>query len=665
MKIRFTNLALALAIALGTTQFATAQRNCSTIEHDALLAAQHPDVRLKHAEIENQAIRYAQDLKGGRVEATTVTIPVVVHVVYNTAAQNVSDAQIQSQIAVLNEDFAKLNADAALTPAVYAGRAANTNIQFCLARTSPTGSASTGILRVSTTRTSFSTNDDMKRSTTGGSNPWDATRYLNIWVCNMGGGILGYAQFPGGPAATDGVVILTSAFGRTGFVSAPFNKGRTGTHEVGHWLNLRHIWGDATCGNDQVNDTPTQSGPNYGCPTFPRITCSNVTGDMSMNYMDYTDDACMYMFSNDQATRMNALFATGGARSGFPSSTACGTVVPPTICEVPAGLNTSAISTTSATFNWASVTGAASYAFEYKPASATIWQAVSTTATSATVTGLVANTAYNWRVSSVCGGTLGSSAFSTEVNFSSLAIPTTTYCTTGGNSTADEWLAFVGLGAINNTTGGQNTAGYVDYTALSAALVRNANASISYRVGFRAGYTSTEYYRVWIDYNQDGDFADAGELVVSRSSGSAATLSSTFKVPTTALTGRTRLRVSMKYGSLPTNCGAYTYGQTEDYSVVISANRESSIATSIAPSVAPNPASDALVLKATLPQESASAQIQLLTLKGQQLYNAESDAATLTEGFIVPVAQMPAGMYLLRISSSNGFTKTIKVQVAH
>ncbi len=129
-----------------------------------------------------------------------------------------------------------------------------------------------------------------------------SSSYLNIWVGNLGGGLLGYAQFPGGAAATDGVVLLNGTVGGPGALgtAAPYNRGRTATHEIGHWLNLRHIWGDSNCGNDFVADTPTQQAAlNFGCPSFPQISCSNgPNGEMYMNYMDYTDDACMYMFSD-------------------------------------------------------------------------------------------------------------------------------------------------------------------------------------------------------------------------------------------------------------------------------------------------------------------------------------------------------------------------------
>ena len=233
----------------------------------------------------------------------TVTIPVYVHVIYNTSNQNISDAQINSQIDVLNEDFGATNTDTNLVPAEFAGLIADSDITFTLA----------GVTRKSSSRTSWGTNDAMKFASNGGVDVVDPANALNIWVCNIGGGILGYAQFPGGSASTDGIVVSPQYFGRTGFLSAPFDKGRTTTHEVGHWLNLRHIWGDGRCNRDDfVADTPTSDRPNYGCPTYPTVHCRDT--DMTMNYMDYVDDACMNMFSLGQKDRMRALFASGGAR---------------------------------------------------------------------------------------------------------------------------------------------------------------------------------------------------------------------------------------------------------------------------------------------------------------------------------------------------------------
>ena len=151
----------------------------------------------------------------------------------------------------------------------------------------------------------------------------DCDNYLNIWVGNLTSGILGYSSVVGGPKERDGVTIQFTALGTTGTVLAPFNKGRTATHEIGHWLNLIHTWGDADCGDDQVADTPPQKGPNRGCPSAVRNTCgSGAYGDMYMNYMDFTDDACLNIFTLGQRDRMRSLFVPGGVRYKLLASTA-------------------------------------------------------------------------------------------------------------------------------------------------------------------------------------------------------------------------------------------------------------------------------------------------------------------------------------------------------
>jgi hypothetical protein len=230
-------------------------------------------------------------------------------VVQKTSAQNISDGQIQSQIDVLNRDFRKTNPDVASVPAVFAPLAADARIEFELATTDPSGAATNGITRTKTSANSFSDDNAVKAASSGGADAWPRDAYLNIWVCELNtNGLLGYAQFPGGPSATDGVVILHSAFGTTGTAAAPFNLGRTATHEIGHFLNLRHIWGDdgnGCSGDDFVVDTPNAAASNRGTPAFPHVTCSNgPNGDLFMNYMDYTDDVAMFMFTAGQVLRM-------------------------------------------------------------------------------------------------------------------------------------------------------------------------------------------------------------------------------------------------------------------------------------------------------------------------------------------------------------------------
>ena len=284
-------------------------RGCAAMEVLEENMKDDPSLKDKMDEIEKHTKDYEKKQKNGRVGATgTLIIPVVVNVLYSNANENISAEQIQSQIDVLNKDFSATNSDLSLVPSAFSSAVSNLEIQFVLS----------SVVRKASTKTSWGTRDAMKNAKKGGIDPTTPTTKLNIWVCNIGGGILGYAQFPGGSSATDGIVIGPQYFGNTGFVSAPYDKGRTATHEVGHWLNLRHIWGDASCGSDLVTDTPTQQTSNFGCPAFPHVTCSNgPNGDMFMNYMDYTDDLCMYMFSGGQKTRTRAIFAVGGARASF------------------------------------------------------------------------------------------------------------------------------------------------------------------------------------------------------------------------------------------------------------------------------------------------------------------------------------------------------------
>jgi hypothetical protein len=281
-------------------------RTCGAPEvHYRLL--ENREYQTNRIRIELNVRRFTTEGAIGR--AGTVTIPVVVHVVYGTAVQNISDAQIHSQIDVLNLDYRALNTDRTKVPSVWTGLVADANVQFALATTDPTGNPTTGITRTQTTASSFSTDDGVKSAATGGADPWPSDKYLNIWVCNLGGGLLGYAQFPGGPPPTDGVVILFTAFGTSGTATAPFDLGRTATHEIGHWLDLIHIWGDKLdcTGTDLVADTPTQQAPNYGKPTFPHVSCGNgPNGDMFMNYMDYVDDDSMVMFTQGQIVRVRA-----------------------------------------------------------------------------------------------------------------------------------------------------------------------------------------------------------------------------------------------------------------------------------------------------------------------------------------------------------------------
>lgn len=322
MKTRLALLAGGILLTLGCNKssthvpeeiapqddFTPTMRQCSSYEVLQQQLAEDPQLQARMDAIEAFTDRLVNNPDQNRMlPGGTIEIPVVVNVLYRTAAENISDAQIQSQIDVLNEDYSATNADYNRTSTYNTVKSGDVNVRFVLDR----------VIRKSTSKSSWSTNDAMKKNAQGIA-PTSPTTKLNLWVCNLGGGILGYAQFPGGSSATDGVVIDNNAMGRTGTAAAPFNKGRTATHEVGHWLNLRHIWGDATCGNDQVGDTPLHNTANYGCPAAGhKSTCTGQPVEMTMNYMDYTDDACMYMFTLGQKSRMQAVFASGGPRNSF------------------------------------------------------------------------------------------------------------------------------------------------------------------------------------------------------------------------------------------------------------------------------------------------------------------------------------------------------------
>lgn len=308
------------------------RRKCATMNVHRRLAAVDPEYRRGRRDLELETRQFIARYAAHGLRTGVVRIPVVVHVISHTAVQNISDAQIQSQLDVLNADYRRANADAGSVPSVFAGVAADARIEFALAVRDPNCGATTGITRTNTTITGFTgvsaSDERMKSTALGGHDPWDVTKYLNMWTVNYTDQTLGYGTFPAMPANIQGLVCDYRAFGTVGAASgnAPYNLGRTATHEVGHWLNLLHIWGDdnpspgGICsGSDECGDTPNQGTENYGTPAFPHVTCSNgPNGDMFMDYMDYVDDVAMFMFSQDQATRMNAALSI--ARSGILAS---------------------------------------------------------------------------------------------------------------------------------------------------------------------------------------------------------------------------------------------------------------------------------------------------------------------------------------------------------
>ncbi len=311
----------------------------------------------------------------GKTQMLNYTIPVIVHVIHGGQAvgtfPNLAQGQINSQITVLNQDFAGTGLNNANLPAVFASAKANTGVSFCLAQKDPNGVtlAEPGIERINyiskgwnnPAGAAYNTPTTFQNYVNGTIKPgsiWDPTRYMNIWITdeNAATGLLGYATFPAGtgltgigPAfgtiTTDGLWCWSKAFGSNsifpgGTYDPTYNKGRTATHEIGHWVGLRHIWGDGTCLTDYCTDTPPAQTSNFGCPTHPYklgVCSGNTTGEMTMNFMDYTDDPCMYIFTNDQNLRIQTAMASGTFRSLLSTSAA-------TLCTIAPQTPTAAFS---------------------------------------------------------------------------------------------------------------------------------------------------------------------------------------------------------------------------------------------------------------------------------------------------------------------------------
>ncbi|MFZ9661626.1 MAG: M43 family zinc metalloprotease [Chitinophagaceae bacterium] len=318
-----TSIVFALLLHIATY----AQKNCGTSAYQERIQMEYPDM-LSNLKTNVSLSAYGIASSSETISRTAITIPVVVHIVYYNESENISNEQVASQIEALNRDFNRLNADFSKVPSVFSSLSGVSEIRFELAKVDPNGRATSGITRTKSSRALWTNDDKIKSAANSGVTPWDSKSYLNIWVSNLAAGLVGYSSAPGSPAEKDGVVIRYNAFGTLGSVSAPYNAGRTAVHEIGHWLNLKHIWGESQCGSDEVDDTPQQRTYSQGCPNFPKINTScptaNPNGEMFMNFMDFSNDDCMMMFTEGQIKRMRLLFGAGGVRSSILVSKALG-----------------------------------------------------------------------------------------------------------------------------------------------------------------------------------------------------------------------------------------------------------------------------------------------------------------------------------------------------
>lgn len=318
MKIR---LILALLTIILVEQL-SAQRACSTFTYQQQQILKDPSLKDRMDAVETftkKALAASANTQARLDQTFVIKIPVVVHILYHEPDEDISDSRVMEQIEALNRDFRRQNPDTVNTPEYFKSVAADCAIEFQLATSDPTGVSTSGIIHKYTPITDWDDDDKMKFSSEMGDDGWDPQSYLNIWVCNVRK-VVGYSSIVGGPENVDGIVVAFGAFGETNTL-AGYDKGRTAVHEVGHWLNLKHLWGDADCGDDFVDDTPKQSTYTTGCPSGIKISCDNApNGNMYMDYMDFTNDACMNMFTEGQKERMRALFEPGGARYSILSS---------------------------------------------------------------------------------------------------------------------------------------------------------------------------------------------------------------------------------------------------------------------------------------------------------------------------------------------------------
>lgn len=325
-KQLFMSRVVSLCIFLFASIQLFAQKECVSASYQEELLKMQPSAGQRIATANTFLNTYRPEIMmsgagSGPVTVPVITIPVVVHVLYKDAYQNISDEQVLSQIDVLNKAFNLQHADTGRIPSYFRDLAANCRIEFRLAKIDPKGRATNGIVRKSTWVTMYGIDDRIKYSDQGGDDAWDSDKYLNIWVGNLAGSMVGYSSPIGGPKDRDGIAVKPTAFGTKGIASAPYHLGKTVVHEVGHWLGLRHIWGDAACGDDLVDDTPKQRTSNKGCPSGIKAGCDNTAyGENYQNYMDLTSDDCMLMFTVGQMNRMRSSFAPGGPRHGILSS---------------------------------------------------------------------------------------------------------------------------------------------------------------------------------------------------------------------------------------------------------------------------------------------------------------------------------------------------------
>ncbi|PWI30035.1 hypothetical protein DI383_09795 [Flavobacteriaceae bacterium LYZ1037] len=647
---------------------------CGSTEYERALQAKFP-YRETTEEFESWLAPKVEETKAllANGRGSTITIPIVFHVLTDgSGADNISEALIQAQLDQLNIDFGNMD------NSPYA-QAVDTDVRFCLAQQDPNGLAMSenGINRVldygDAGQSQGSMDGGIKQAT-----QWDPTRYLNVWVANLGGGLLGYAQFPtgagipmypGGPSNTDGVVVLNSSVGSEAMpnpAGGAYARGRTLTHEIGHWIGLHHIWGDGGCSvDDYCADTPAASGSNFGCATGVD-SCTGDGPDMVENYMDYSDDTCMNTFTNDQKTRILAVMANSPNRMTLVTSNAC---QPAMVYDLDGRLNIEDLNIVDCSTQ--SLTP-----------DVRLTNAGNNTLTSATISYyLDADTPvnYNWSGSLDINEfeiislpeiitTSGAHTFyvelsapngGTDMNTSNdNASESNTFnggaCVSIGNET-DTYLTsttgvvFNTISNLNNNPGGDN--GYSDFTGLSTDIAREESYDLTVNIDTDGNWPCIT--TVWIDWNQNCSFDDAGEEYdlgggtgLSNQPTSNSPLAIT--VPSDAVLGNTTMRVTTKYFSAATSCENNHDAEVEDYSVNVLGSLSVDEFGLNSIGIYPNPTSNVLTIKAT--NNNVPDAYAVYNMLGQVvLSNKISTQADLT----INTSSLSNGMYFIKVSKES------------
>ncbi|RSK39696.1 M43 family zinc metalloprotease [Mangrovimonas spongiae] len=662
-----------LVLLFFTTSFVNAQEKslnidkCFTDTYNASLLETHPNMmgsetfrqqlNTKIEALNNNATHRNQN-------RVVITIPLVVHVLHNGepigSGPNITDAQVISQVTVLNEDYRMMTG----TPGESTVGGVDVEVEFVLAQRTPDGCPTNGINRVNICQDGTNQSDVQYWKT---QTSWDPSSYMNMWSSKYVGdlnGILGYAQFPGGPGNTDGVSSSYNYFGSSDYddgtfqLSPPFDKGRTMTHEVGHYLGLYHTFqGGCTVPGDEVDDTPAVDEPNYGCPTG-HTSCGTI--DMIENYMDYTDDACMNTFTQGQKDRVQAVLATFTNRSTLATSNgadplpdvatdaaveientniSCGTEVNPIIKITNWGTST----LTSATITY-DIDGGTSSTYNWTGSLAAGASELVSLETLTPTTG-----SHDLNVSITASG--DARACNNDSTTCFTLTGTAGPCTSIGNETDGYFTGVTGvsfntISNLNNQPFGD--VGYSDFTSLSTDVNQESSYDLTVYVDTDGDYPVGTM--VWIDWNQNCSFNDPGEEYnlgvaqnVSNGQPDGSPLSIT--IPNSAVLGNTIMRVATQWNAFPTSCANDHDAEVEDYTINVLSSLSVEDFTLDNVSIYPNPTSNVLNIKTTnsnLPDNYA-----IYNMLGQviskKVISSENDLTINT-------SNLSNGMYFIKIS---------------